>query len=164
MRQLALLAAVVPLFAACGSATPPVAQLDDLPAASAPADPPQSPRAPAAACVPAPGGTHAPCYDTGPAPTVFPLAVVEDVDDLVRLPTTVAHVEPAAAAVVVRVEYPDGCQQLRGAALEETPETVTVYAVGTAPTGGPCVLRLAYGSYRVELSAPLGGRQVRTTP
>ena len=163
MRRAVLLPAAIALLAACGTPTAPSAL--DLPAATtAPAPEAPSLRAPAAACAPSPEGTVRPCYDTGPGPPVLPLAVVNNRGDLVRLPTSVVHAEPPMAWVVVRVEHPDGCQQLRGAALTETADQVTVHAVGTPPPDGPCVLRLAVSTYRVELSAPLGGRSLRTAP
>lgn len=129
-------------------------QPDECPPNAACAAPPQ----------PTPSGrSESPLAASGEsADTSQVLAVVgaPDGSDTLPVPTTYLGPGSSETQILVRVEYPDLCQELLGAHVIESEDVVTVVGVASAVGEGPCPLRLLIGTYAVPLSAPLGMRTV----
>ena len=93
-------------------------------------------------------------------PQVLAAVAAPDGSETVPAPTTYLGPGSGQTEILVRIEYPDLCQQLLGAHVIESEDVVSVVGVASAVGEGPCPLRLLTGPYAVPLSAPLGGKTV----
>lgn len=127
---------------------------------------------PGAACAP-PGASASPTpavprspAAAAPDPEPEPLDRVDAPDGRFTVPLSTSYLGAGddGLQLTLRVEYPDLCQRLLGAHVEQTATAVTVTAVGESRGDGPCPLRLRVGRYVVDLDAPLSGRAVAVAP